>query len=227
MKIETVLTHTLVPELLEGARVVLDCGSNTGAFAHWLSDHTNAAVHGFEPDPRLFKKLPVLPRVQYHELAVDGSSGAFDLALGESICSSGVYREAPNQPTVRVRKTSLDDFCRTRGIEEIDFIKLDIEGAELAVLSQISESLLRKTKQITVEFHDFLRIEDVPKIRLIFQRLAGIGFYGMRVSHFTWGDCLFMNEGYFPLSFADKCSIHLRGRLLPGLKRFIRRKVGA
>lgn len=93
MKIENILNHSFASAPLRGAPLALDCGANEGGFARWLSAHTPAEVHSFEPDPRLFAKLPPLPRVTWHPLAVDGESGELDLALGEETCSSALYRE--------------------------------------------------------------------------------------------------------------------------------------
>ncbi len=36
--------------------------------------------------------------------------------------------------TERIEVRALDDFCREQGVERIDFLKLDVEGHELAVL---------------------------------------------------------------------------------------------
>jgi FkbM family methyltransferase len=225
MKIENILNHSFASAPLRGAPLALDCGANEGGFARWLSAHTPAEVHSFEPDPRLFAKLPPLPRVTWHPLAVDGESGELDLALGEETCSSALYREHEGQQTVRVKKTSLDDFCRAHGITAIDLLKIDIEGAELALLERTSDALLAATAQITVEFHDFFRREDVPRIEGIFRRLEGLGFYGVRFSHFFWSDCLFLNRRLVPVSAADRLSIQVAGKYMPGIARFVRRQL--
>lgn len=218
------LAHSFAPDLLKEAEIALDCGANRGEFSRWLSEHSTAQVHSFEPDSRLFSKLPSLPRVTFHPLAVDGESGEFELALGESNCSSAVYREREKQEVIQVRKTSLDDFCSAHGIRRIDFLKLDIEGAELSVLERTSDSLLLGTIQITVEFHDFLRKGDIPRIAGIFGRMKRLGFYGVRFSHFSWGDCLFLNKRYVSLSVVDRIGIHLFARILPGFRRFMKRQ---
>ena len=65
MKIINVLGHSFVPELAARAEIAIDCGANEGQFARWLSENTAATIFAFEPDPRLFARLPLLPRVQY------------------------------------------------------------------------------------------------------------------------------------------------------------------
>jgi FkbM family methyltransferase len=210
MKVESLHCHSFVSELAKKAEIAIDCGANNGDFARWLSDNTTAKIFSFEPDPRLFKQLPSLDRVEWIESAVDGTSGVFQLSLGEKHCSSAVYREASDQKTVKVGKTSLDDFCVGRGIEKIDFLKIDIEGAELNVLEQCSERLLRSTVQVTVEFHDFLEPSDLPRIKNVFKRMQSLGFFGIKFSYHTWGDCLFLNTKYIQISQLDRTRFFLQ-----------------
>ena len=45
--------------------------------------------------------------------------------------------------TERVRVRTLDSFCAAKGIEHIDFLKLDVEGHEVAVLRGAQTTLDR------------------------------------------------------------------------------------
>jgi hypothetical protein len=156
-------------------------------------------------------------------MAVDGHSGELRLALGQRNCSSSVFREGLEQETVTVAKTSLDDFCQSQQIHRIDFLKLDIEGAELNVLEQMSDRLLAVTAQITVEFHDFLDRAHIPRIEGIVRRLKNLGFYFIRFTHHTWGDCLFLNQGQIPVGTLEKVHLLLRYKFAPGINRSVRR----
>ncbi len=53
--------------------------------------------------------------------------------------------------TVEVETTTLDTFCQSEGVNEIDFIQLDIQGAELRVLEGASWILERSTLAIITE----------------------------------------------------------------------------
>src|SRR5262249_45076285 len=128
--------------------------------------------------------LRPLPRVHYFELAIDGESGTLELSLNRKMCSSGVIH-LPNDGVVTASKTSLADFCRARSIAAIDFLKVDIEGSELSVFEQASDDLLDSIGQITVEFHDMFRPEDVPRIEAIVRRLRRLGFFHVRFTQFT------------------------------------------
>ena len=223
MKIKRVLCHSFVPELLVDSKTMLDCGANRGEFAFWLSENTKASIHSFEPDPNLYFKLKPLPRVCFHQLAIDGEDGVMDLALGKDHCSSSIYREGGSQEVIQVKKTSLDTFCVKNGITRIDFIKIDIEGAELSLLEKTSDDVLKSIRQITIEFHDFIRASDTPRIKAIERRLNRLGFYSVKLSIFTWGDVLFINTSFFPVSVMDKINMMLFGKYVPGVIRFVKR----
>jgi FkbM family methyltransferase len=225
MRVANLHCHSFLPELASRAEIAFDCGANHGDFARWLSGNTTARIYSFEPDPRLYAALPVLPRVTYFPLAIDGSSGFTTLALGDNTCSSMVYKNS-DQAEVQVATTSLDDFCTAQGIDRIDFLKLDIEGAELSTLENMRERLLRSIAQITVEFHDFFSPADVPRIRAVVQRLRDLDFYFFCFSHYSWGDCLFLNKHQVDMGLFRRAGLLAAGKYLPGAARFVRRKLG-
>ena len=71
---------------------------------------------------------------------------------------------------------------------------MDIEGAEMEILETAPAELLRRARQITVEFHDFLYPELLPRVKAIQRRLAAAGFYVINFSQFTNGDVLFVRR---------------------------------
>jgi FkbM family methyltransferase len=215
--------HSFIYELAQEAKVAFDCGANRGAFSRWLHDNTDAMIYSFEPDPRLFPDLPVMDRVEFVAKAVDGMDGNLELALGDARCSSAVYRESDTQQIAIVPKISLEKFCQERGISSIDFLKLDVEGAELNILENASDDFLQRITQITVEFHDFLNESDIPRIKQILARLKKSGFWHCRFTVHTWGDCLFVNERRFPLGRIQKIRLTLFGKYFQGIRRIVSR----
>ena len=226
MRVVKCCDHSFIPDLITPTGVVLDCGANHGAFSQWLSANTAVQVHAFEPDPRLFPTLPKLPRVIYHNMAISAENGQMTLNLGEGRCSSLYYSEDAAQNSCDVKTTSLESFCTSKGLIVIELLKLDIEGAEIPVLLSAAPAFLHQIKQITVEFHDFIDNADLPRIKDTILRLEELGFYGVRFSHFTYGDMLFLNKNMVSISWIDRIQINLFGKYLPGVRRFIRGKIG-
>ena len=70
-----------------------------------------------------------------------------------------------NKPSdIQVETTTINAFCDKMNIDCINLLKLDIEGSELGVLSDLDADIMQKISQITCEFHDFLDTKHIPKI---------------------------------------------------------------
>jgi len=219
MKITNQQGHSFLLAPLESAKVTIDCGANQGEFSKWVIENSNSKVFGFEPDPRLFVNLPLLDRVKYFQLAIDGEAGEFELNLGNHQCSSAIFSESAQQSSLTVKKTTLENFCNQNDIDKIDLLKIDIEGAELKTLEMMSDRFAKRIVQMTVEFHDFLRKDDVVRIENVKAKFNKLGFICFRFSKFTWGDCLFVNQALLPISIFDRAQICVFGKYIPGLIR--------
>jgi FkbM family methyltransferase len=195
MKLARVCGHSFAPELIQKGGVVLDCGANKGEFSEWLTKYLpGTRVYTFEPDPRLFSALPESQDLRKVHMAVTGDGNDIDLWLGDERCSSAYYKEYDGQQFVRARSTTLDDFFFRERIERVDLIKLDIEGAELDVLTNVSEKCLSRVGQLTIEFHDFLRKSDEARIKECSSRLEGMSFHRTKFSWSDHSDVLFINK---------------------------------
>jgi hypothetical protein len=57
------------------------------------------------------------------------------------------------QQTARVPVTTVDGTVRALGLERLDFVKMDIEGSEVAALRGAAETLRRFRPRLLVETH--------------------------------------------------------------------------
>jgi FkbM family methyltransferase len=209
MKTVRVCGHSFIPELVNENGIVMDCGANIGSFSKWMSVHFPfTKIYAFEPDPDFFRKMSPRHNVIKHNIAMSSISGHVQLRLGENRCSSIRFTEHTGQPQTTVLSTTVDEFCSSNDIAYVDLIKLDIEGAEISVLSHFSESRLNQVGQITVEFHDFIQKSDLVQIREITRRLINIGFYCLRFSYFDHSDVLFISKNIYHLSLCDIFRLH-------------------
>jgi FkbM family methyltransferase len=204
--LKNILCHTIFIDPLNKnlAPIVIDCGANKGEFSDYAHVQFTARCYGFEPDPRLFKNLVNKKNITYLQKALGSSEGMVRLNLGEKHCSSLMYKETSNQNYVEVEMTTLENFCTGNNIESINLLKIDIEGAELDLLENIGSEFLSKIEQITVEFHDFLDKNDIPRIKNIIKRMRKENFYVLKLSYFTYGDILMINQRKIPISFLQK-----------------------
>jgi FkbM family methyltransferase len=144
--------------------VVFDCGANIGMatlFFKWL--HPGCEIHAFEPDPETFAVLEEnvarnrLSHVSLHNVALVASAGSLDLFIpagpsGSPLMSTLSGRSVDSSVRrLRVDGKPLSAFV---GAGEIDFLKMDVEGAEEPVLRELaSAGRLRKIKELAVEYH--------------------------------------------------------------------------
>jgi FkbM family methyltransferase len=148
----------LIPFLADKARVSLDIGAHKGAYAYALLGHSQA-VHAFEPNPKMFDVLQswARGRVTLHPLALSNVSGEADLLVpkrrngysnqGSSLSAVKVQGD---HGTVRVQTRRLDD-C---GIDNVGFIKIDVEGFEKEVLEGARAILARDRPNLLVEMEE-------------------------------------------------------------------------
>lgn len=135
--------------------LILDCGANAGVSVLYFKKlFPRARILAFEPDPALMNvlnenlRLNNVSGVEVFEKAVwihnDGIRFGSDGADGGS-----VYLDSN---TVFVSSVRLKEVLQT--FETIDFLKMDIEGAETDVLPDCSHELSR-VRNLFVEYHSW------------------------------------------------------------------------
>ncbi len=145
--------------------VFFDVGANFGYYSMIVSaaSQRRARVYAFEPLASNFhllarnKDLNHFDRVSAAKLAVSDQVGEVDFFVPPLSCS-GVGHivdgpiDDPNGYVDKVQTTTLDDFVSHHNVRRMDFLKIDVEGAELRVLRGASESLRRFRPTIMIEF---------------------------------------------------------------------------
>ena len=140
------LEMEFVKRLLRRDMTVVDAGAHHGLYTLLASKRVgwDGRVIAIEPSPRECARLEKhlrLNRCSNTELvpcALGEDPGEADLYLVEGFqdwCNS-LRPPAIDEPirTVRVSVRRLDDVLAELGVNKVDFIKLDVEGAELSVL---------------------------------------------------------------------------------------------
>jgi FkbM family methyltransferase len=153
--------------------VVLEAGANVGAYTLLFAQWTGASgrVFAFEPDPIAYAGLlrhialnGMIDRVTAVAAAVsDGKSATLRFAIGDSsgisrLLQPGENNAAPaNNNTRDVRAVSIDQFCAEHRLTP-SVIKVDVEGAELAVLRGARSTIAAAGPglQLFVEMHPHL-----------------------------------------------------------------------
>lgn len=157
----------------DSAPVILDVGANEGDFtAAMLAAMADCRIHCFEPNPRTYARLSARfagePRVVLNNLGLGDRPGSFTLYDYAGSEGSGhasflpetfrdVYRAATQ--SVEARVTTLDAYLADAGLAAVDFLKIDVEGLEKAVLAGAAASLAQghiATIQMEFNAHNIL-----------------------------------------------------------------------
>jgi FkbM family methyltransferase len=212
MKAESYWSHTFLPELIRPDGVIFDFGTNNGGFCKLVAPLCQR-VMGFEPDPYWDRRLLLPDNVFVFRKALAAKRGTVRLNLNQGKCSSMHYLDTGAR-SVDVDAITLADAVALAPAERIELVKMDIEGEEVPVLWDASPEILERIAQLTVEFHDFLDAASKPGIRAVIDKLRGLGFFTIRFSWHTYGDVLFVNRRWEPLSLrqrADLTVVHKYG----------------
>jgi len=144
-------------------KFIIDCGANIGlASLFFKSKYPNATICAIEPETSNYKAL--VSNTNRHDSITTIQSGIWNknvLLKVEDIWNFGKWGFVCSETDVEAENTtkaiSISEIMKRFNREEIDILKMDIEGAELEVFSSNYEEWLPKTKVIMIELHDAYR----------------------------------------------------------------------
>lgn len=149
-----------VERFLQPGMVALDIGAHHGFYALLASKKVGpyGQVIAFEPSPRERGKLlwhlrlNLCSNVYVEGFALGNQKGEAEFFLVNGRDTGCNSLRPPNvaEPvkTLSVPVVMLDDYLQHRGIERVDFIKMDVEGAELEVLKGAPQLLQRLPRPV-------------------------------------------------------------------------------
>jgi FkbM family methyltransferase len=162
-----------LPRLVPADRVAVDVGASGGVYTHVLS-RLAREVHAFEPNPVSSAAIRRrVPKAVVYEFALSDRTG--DAYLRVPVVGGVAYSgwgtcEASNRfsslqvgevQRLPVRTRTLDSF----GLRNVGFMKIDVEGHELAVLRGAAETLRRERPTLLIEAEDKHRPRAVLELK--------------------------------------------------------------
>lgn len=145
----------MISSLISEGSIILDIGANIGYYSLCLSPIVGktGVIHAFEPVEQNFQKIKVaidrnnISNIVVNKVAVGSEAGTLTLFVAGDVENSGsasvvIGSTTRNQP-IQVEMITGDDYLLTQDVEQVDFIKIDIEGFELEALTGLSKLLSR------------------------------------------------------------------------------------
>ncbi len=173
---------------------ILDCGSNFGLSVLYFKKHyPDARIICFEPQPAMVDYLKKniaqnhLTNIDLQPVAISNLPGTISLfsnplrpgGAGASITPRLLEKiNAPHEEIVSA--VALSEFID----RAVDFLKMDIEGAEVVVLEElVATGKLALVQQMVVEYHDNFKTNPANALHTLLHILAENRFrYGIHSS---------------------------------------------
>lgn len=215
--------ETVVETFIKKNDVIIDAGAHIGGWTRSVLALTNGRcdIYAFEPVPDSYKHLEQIKKTF-------GNISIFNLALGKedavlemnyffqrgSDCSTLYTRPELHDVPVKkisVRMTYLDRIAHNYGINHINFLKIDTEGAELDVLMG-AKNLIENNKIDIIQFeyggtypdagitllevYTFLTANEYLIFRIIPKGLISIDVWEQGLENFTYSNYLALKKVY-------------------------------
>lgn len=143
--------------------IVFDIGAYIGVYTFTASEIVTAGhVYTFEPDPRSAQRIRRalhrgdVQNITLCQAAVGDTTQAEVTIILTSYPPQSTIKASemtPQGEIVSVPVWSIDDYCGIAAVQTVDFMKIDVEGAELGVLHGAAETLQTHHPELLIELH--------------------------------------------------------------------------
>ena len=171
-------------KLINPGMTIVDVGANIGAYTLVLSKHLSGGqIYSFEPNPRTLKFLKKnieINQVKNVNVIEFGLSDCEETAMlnTPSLSQASINKFKTSDQVEAIKLITLDKFCSENNINNIDILKIDIEGHEKKCLDG-SAGIIDKSKNIIIIMEiDQNCYEAGYKKEFLFNYLINKGFTG-------------------------------------------------
>lgn len=148
---------------VEKGDTVIDIGAHIGVFSTYAATLSETGkIYAFEPFMDNFKMLEQHKLMNQKENLFVFNKGVSDTAGKKTLFLSpdnntgghSLHLKNHSSNKIEIETIQLGAFCKEHNIHQIDFLKLDCEGAEFEILKS-NESILDKVQKVVMECHPY------------------------------------------------------------------------
>jgi len=214
--------YNIVNKLANSWDIVFDAGAFKGEWSQYVMNKSKSSlqIFMFEPSPAnykyLRKKFPDKSNVHLYNYALSNSNITSPFYFESDLSGSNALYDHPQNEDfeqTEVKCVKLDDFIKRKKIQKIDFLKMDIEGAEVPAIQGCIETLQKgKIKFLQIEYNktwmtagckllevfNLLKDTDMEIFRIAPKKLIHLGEYNIHLENFNPSNLLLCNPIHLP-----------------------------
>jgi FkbM family methyltransferase len=166
---------------LHAGETIVDCGAYIGEFTLYAAKAVGptGTVIAFEPDPGIHKKLIAnialngLRNITVLNKGLWSKPGTLKF-VGDSIKGYSFMSAEKDSGAIDVPVVSLDDELKRLDVAKVDFIKMDVEGAELEAVKGSARTLTEQNVDLAIaSYHSVNGAKTCYELEKI---LVGLGY---------------------------------------------------
>jgi FkbM family methyltransferase len=174
--------------IIKADDVCFDVGGNVGYFSLLMSKAASkGTVHVFEPIPmnaalvKTNAELNGLRNVTINNVAVGSEEGManFSVSIDSAYSSMRATGRIAEAQSIDVPLITLDKYIERSGIERVDIMKVDVEGAEDMVLvggAALLSDPIRRPRMVLLELFDENLVPFGTNVGTIVDRMIAFGY---------------------------------------------------
>jgi len=195
-------TFDILDYFVKKDAVFMDLGSWSGVISLYISNIATT-IYAIDPDPICYHELQtniglnpsVAEKIKTFPFAISEKKEQIRLSArntyGQS--SSSIFSRArDHENSLEITTLSLLQFITQEGIKHVDFIKMDVEGAEFKILPTIAAALQKMNHPtLYISFHytylnEHFYFKSIPsrmlnKVLLKIERILGVFFFKKKI----------------------------------------------
>lgn len=220
--------HSFYAGLINSKSVIIDLGAHLGEFSSKISNTFACKCYVVEALPSLWSQIKENHLIKKFNYVIAGANGPVTLSIAKNPESNSI-RQLPADMIdegVIVDGVTFETFLDINEIMSIDLLKVDIEGAEIELFRSMSDSVIRRINQITIEFHDFIKEHNCfNEVKEIKKRLISLGYFCIVFSKSDNTDVLFINRKTCGISNLECLYLKYIVKYIRGFLRVIKRMI--
>jgi len=205
----------ILPSLCKRNKISVDVGAAAGTYAVRMLLHSSKVV-AFEPNPQAFQELSWqfvgTEIVSLENVALSDRSGSVQMRIPPHRPMLGTIEASQELPetvafnTVPVQRKRLDEYA----LKSVGFIKMDVEGHEMSVLTGGRETIQRERPNLLIEIGK----KNIPDVCSFFGQLDYSG-------HFLMDKQLVPIERFDPAIHQNPANVVAGRRVGPYINNFV------